>query len=52
MQFGFHPSRFEATPLTYRGFRRSLKFGLRELHAKFSGARCFLTRALARARRP
>ena len=37
------PSRLEAAPLRCRGFRRSLKFELRELHAKFLGARCFLT---------
>ena len=37
------PSRLEAAPLRCRGFRRSLKFELRELHAKFSDARCFLT---------
>ena len=36
------PSRFEAVPLKCCGFRRSLKLELRELHAKFSGARCFL----------
>lgn len=38
------PLRLEAAPLRCRGFRRSLKFELRELHAKFSDARCFLTR--------
>ena len=36
------PSRFEAVPLKCCGIRRSLKLELRELHAKFSGARCFL----------
>ena len=37
------PSRLEAASLRCRGFRRSLKRELRELHAEFSGARCFLT---------
>ena len=37
------PSRLEAVPLRCCGFRCSLKFELGELHAKFSGARCFLT---------
>ena len=37
------PSRLEAAPLRCCGFLRSLKFELRELHAKFSGARCYLT---------
>ena len=36
------PSRLESASLRCRGFLRSLKFELRELHAKFSGARCFL----------
>ena len=40
------PSRLEAASLRYRGFRRSLKFELRELHAKVSGVRCFLTVSL------
>lgn len=39
------PSRLEAVPLKCRSFRRSLKFELRELHAKSLGARCFLTAA-------
>ena len=38
-----HPSRLEAVPLRCRGFHRSLKFELRELRAKFSGARWFPT---------
>ena len=37
------PSRLEAVPLRCRGFRCSLKFELRELHARFPDARCFLT---------
>ena len=36
------PLRLEAVPLRCRAFRRSLKFELRELRAKFLGARCFL----------
>ena len=39
----FTPSRLEAASLTCCGFRRSLKFELKEMHAKFLGARCFLT---------
>ena len=35
-------SRLEAALLRCRDFYRSLKFELRELHAKFSGVRCFL----------
>ena len=38
------PSRLEVALLRCRGFRRSLKFELREMHARFGGARCFLTR--------
>ena len=38
----FTPSRLEAAPLRCCGFRRSLRFELRELHVKFSSARCFL----------
>ena len=38
------PSRLEAASLRCCSFHRSLMFELRELHAKFSGTRCFLTR--------
>ena len=40
------PSGLEAVPLRCHGFRCSLKFELRELHAKFSGAPCFLAQGV------